>query len=200
MAADPDTLAFYDREAPVYADYAEKTAEHPWLQKFAALLAPGARALDFGCGSGWAAQALTEQGFKVAALDGSAGLAAQALQRYGIPVRVARFEEFNDTEAFEGIWVSFSLLHDSREAMPEHMARLHRGLVPGGWLYLGLKEGTGGLRDKLGRRYTYYSADEITGLLQAAGFPDPEINRRAASEGYDGSTTGVLHIFAQREP
>jgi len=34
-AADAETLAFYDREAPVHAGYAEMTVEHRWLQKFA---------------------------------------------------------------------------------------------------------------------------------------------------------------------
>lgn len=197
MTADPETLDFYDREAPVYADYAAKTAEHPWLQRFADRLAPGARVLDFGCGSGWAAHALGQSGFDVTALDGSAGLAAEARRRYGLAVRVARFDEFDETAAYDGIWASFSLLHDSRDAMPGHLARLHRGLVPGGWLYLGLKEGTGEHRDKLGRRYAYYGADEIAGLLDAAGFHDVETTLKR-SEGYDGSMTGILHAFARR--
>jgi len=34
-AADAETLAFYNREAPVHAGYAEMTVEHRWLQKFA---------------------------------------------------------------------------------------------------------------------------------------------------------------------
>jgi SAM-dependent methyltransferase len=197
MGADPQTLAFYDGEAAVYAGYAADEAELGRLAEFAALLAPGAAVLDFGCGSGWAAAELTRRGFRVSALDGSAGLAAEARARYGIEVRVARFDAFDDVALYDGVWASFSLLHDSREAMPGHLARLYRALRPGGWLYLGLKEGAGTRRDRLGRRYTYYTRPEIERLLRAAGFPEPE-TVITQGEGYDGSRTGLLHILARR--
>jgi len=87
-------------------------------------------------------------------------------------------------------------LHDTREAMPGHLARLARALGPGGWLYLGLKEGAGESRDKLGRRYTYFGEAEIGALLQAAGFAEPEITVEQAA-GYDGSKTGMMHILAR---
>lgn len=196
MAADPETLAFYDREAPVYAGHAEDSPRD-WLERFAARLAPGAAVLDFGCGSGWAAHWLSGRGFRVGALDASAGLAGEARRRYGIAVQVARFDQFDAAKAFDGIWASFSLLHDRREAMSAHLARLARALRPGGWLYLGLKEGEGEGRDRLGRHYVYYRAAEIEALLGTAGFPAPETATDAA-EGYDGSHTGLLHILARK--
>ena len=153
--------------------------------------------LDFGCGSGWAAHALEGQGFRVSALDGSAGLAEEARRRYGIAVRVARFEELDDDALHGGIWASFCLLHDSRAAMPGPLARLARALAPGGWLYLGLKEGAGERRDRLGRRYTYFGEAEIGALLAAAGFPEVEITVEQAA-GYDGTMTGMMHILARR--
>jgi len=196
MGADAETLGFYDREARAYADYAEQTAERERLAQFAARLAPGRRVLDFGCGSGWATAALAGMGFAAEGLDGSAGLAAEAGRRYGIAVRVMRFEDFAAEAAYGGIWAAFSLLHDSRAAMPGHLSRLRRALVPGGWLYLGLKAGEGESRDRLGRRYTYYGAAEIDGLLRAAGFDAPEVAEERA-KGYDGSTTGMLHALAR---
>ncbi len=197
MTADSETLAFYDGEAAAYAAYASDKAERVWLARFAARLDPGAAVLDFGCGSGWAAYALEVQGFRVSALDGSAGLAEEARRRYGVVVRVAQFEEFDDAGLHGGIWASFCLLHDTRDAMPGHLARLHRALEPGGWLYLGLKEGEGESRDPLGRRYTYFGAAEIGTLLRGAGFPAPEITAEQ-STGYDGAKTGILHILARR--
>lgn len=198
MTADSETLAFYDGEAAAYAAYASDKAERAWLARFADRLAPGAAVLDFGCGSGWAAHAFDRQGFRVSALDGSAGLAAQARRRYGVEVRVARFEELDDEGLYDGVWASFCLLHDTRDAMPGHLARLHRALRPGGWLYLGLKEGAGESRDKLGRRYTYFGEAEIAGLLDAAGFPEV-VAAVEQAEGYDGSRTGMMHILARRD-
>ena len=197
MTADTGTLAFYDTEAAAYATYASDKAERKWLARFAARLEPGASVLDFGCGSGWAADAFARQGFRVSALDGSAGLAAEARRRYGVVVRVARFEALDDEGRHGGIWASFCLLHDTREAMPGHLARLHRALEPGGWLYLGLKEGAGESRDRLGRRYTYFGETEIGGLLVGAGFPELEITVEQAA-GYDGVKAGMMHILARR--
>jgi SAM-dependent methyltransferase len=197
MTTDQQTLAFYDGEAASYAAYASDKAERGWLGRFAARLGPGAAVLDFGCGSGWAAHALAGQGFRVSAMDGSAGLAAEAQRRYGVVVRVARFEELDDEGLHGGIWASFCLLHDTREAMPGHLARLHRALEPGGWLYLGLKEGEGESRDRLGRRYTYFGEAEIGELLRVAGFPEVETTIEQ-SAGYDGTMTGMMHILARR--
>ncbi len=197
MTADIDTLAFYDGDAAAYATYSSDKAGPGWLGRFAARLEPGVPVLDFGCGSGWAAHVFKGQGFRVSALDGSAGLAQEARRRYGVVVRVARFEALDDEALHGGIWASFCLLHDTREAMPGHLARLHRALEPGGWLYLGLKEGTGESRDRLGRRYTYFGEAEIGELLRAAGFPAPEITVEQ-SAGYDGTMTGMMHILARR--
>jgi SAM-dependent methyltransferase len=198
MTADIETLAFYDGDAAAYAAYASGKAERGWLGRFSARLEPGTSVLDFGCGSGWAAHEFAGQGFRVSALDGSAGLAAEARRRYGVVVRVARFEALEDVAQHGGIWASFCLLHDTREAMPGHLARLHRALEPGGWLYLGLKEGAGDSRDSLGRRYTYFGAAEIETLLRAAGFSEAEIAVEQAT-GYDGAKTGILHILARRD-
>jgi SAM-dependent methyltransferase len=197
MSADIETLAFYDGEAAAYATYASDKAERVWLTRFADRLAPGASVLDFGCGSGWAAHAFNERGFRASALDGSAGLAAEARRRYGIEVRVGRFEELDDDGLYGGVWASFCLLHDTRDAMPGHLTRLARALIPGGWLYLGLKEGAGESRDRLGRRYTYFGAAEIEALLKAAGLPEPEITVEQAT-GYDGAKSGMMHILARR--
>ena len=197
MTADSETLAFYDGEAAAYATYSSNKAERVWLARFAGRLAPGTRVLDFGCGSGWASHAFKGRGFRVSAFDGSAGLAAEARRRYGVEVRVGRFEELDEVGLFGGVWASFCLLHDTRDAMPGHLARLARALEPGGWLYLGLKEGAGESRDKLGRRYTYFGEAEIGGLLRAAGFPAPEITVEQ-SAGYDGTKTGMMHILARR--
>ncbi|MGF1501525.1 MAG: class I SAM-dependent methyltransferase [Paracoccaceae bacterium] len=194
---DQETVRFYNAEARDYARYAAGERRGPWLETFLERLAPGARVLDFGCGSGWAAASIVAAGHEVAALDASQGLAAEASARYGLAVRTAAFSEFDERETFDAVWASFSLLHDTRTAFPGHIARLAAALRPGGLLYLGLKEGTGRARDRLGRLYTYFCEDEIREALDRAGFAPPEIDRETGTD-YAGAPTRFLHVFARR--
>ncbi len=195
--ADRQTLGFYDSHAAEYAAYSGAKADQAWLADFAGRLAPGGRVLDFGCGSGWAAAWLVDRGFAVDALDGSARLADEARRRYGIAVWVAEFSEFATERAYDGIWCSFALLHAPRDAIPGHIARLARALVPGGALYLGVKEGAGTARDRLGRRYTYVSEDELTRWCGEAGLTDLELHRERRN-GYTGAQEVFLHLYALR--
>lgn len=195
--ADQATLAFYTREARAYADHTEAEAENPVLARFSGMVAPGGHVLDFGSGPGWAANRFRSMGFEVSAVDGSEGLAAEAKRRYGLNVKVMQFDAFSDVDAYDGIWASFCLLHDRREAMPGHLARLHRALKPGGALYVGLKEGTGEERDGLDRRYTYFTMPEMEQLLTVAGFCEIA-HETEESTGMSGVPAIGLHIFARR--
>ena len=197
MGGDDATLSFYTREAAPYADYAVTDEAERHMATFAAMLPPGGRVLDFGCGSGWAGARFRDMGYHVDGFDGSRGLAEQARARYGLDVTVGRFEDFAADDAYDGIWASFCLLHDRRAAMPGHLARLHRALRPGGALYLGLKEGTGENRDGLGRFYAYFGSEEIRALLAETGFVGTEIDHDEGV-GYDGVAEPLLHIFARR--
>ena len=194
---DAATLDFYTSQAAAYADYAAEAGRSPRLARFAAMLPPGGDVLDFGCGPGWVVDCLNGMDFCATGFDGSAGLAEEARRRYGVEVTVGRFDELEAAAAYDGVWAGFSLLHDSRAAMPAHLGRLHRALRPGGALYLGLKEGQGERRDSLGRFYTYFGETEIVALLGAAGFTvvSTEIE---PDTGFDGAVVASLHVFARR--
>ncbi|MEM7742218.1 MAG: class I SAM-dependent methyltransferase [Pseudomonadota bacterium] len=198
MGGDDETLDFYTREATAYADHVLGELEKPWLPRFAAMVRPGGRVLDFGCGPGWAANWLVQQGFVVDAFDGSEGFAEEARRRYGLSVTVGRFEEFAAPLAhYDGIWCCFSLLHDTREAMPGHLGRLAAALAPGGAFYIGLKEGTEAERDTIGRLYTFFGRDEMRDLLADAGFDVIGIDSEDLA-GFDGTPSTGLHIYARR--
>ncbi|MCC0029523.1 MAG: class I SAM-dependent methyltransferase [Brucellaceae bacterium] len=82
-------------------------------------LPPGGHVLDLGCGAGHYSRLLRDAGFRLTLVDGSsAGLAAEAEARTGLPVRVQLFQDFNDPPAYDGIWACASLLHvpESRTA------------------------------------------------------------------------------------
>ena len=140
---------------------------------------------------------MAEAGRRVEAFDGSAALAEEASKLTGLNVRVMRFEGFREEDRFDGIWASFCLLHAPKAEMPKNLAAIGRALRPGGLFYLGLKAGTGERRDSLGRFYSYFSSDEIRGLLSGAGFADIDIREKQGG-GYDGVAEEVMHIFCRK--
>ncbi|MFK7944103.1 MAG: class I SAM-dependent methyltransferase [Paracoccaceae bacterium] len=196
--ADQDTLDYYSKQSEAYADMTAGEADSPSMSRFVQMLPKGGRVLDFGSGPGWAAARFRDLGFEARAMDGSAGLAEEGRKRYGLEIEVCGFDALSAHAEFEGIWASFSLLHDTRQAMSEHLGRLHDALVPGGALYIGLKEGEGQKRDALNRRYTYFTLPEMERLLDAASFHIAHHDRDKAM-GMDGVEASCIHIFAHRD-
>ncbi|MEM9147919.1 MAG: class I SAM-dependent methyltransferase [Pseudomonadota bacterium] len=192
---DDQTLAFYAAEAEAYADLVTGDFGRIWLERFAERLPQGARVLDWGAGHGWAAAWLRDQGFAVEATDGSEDLAAVGRTRFGLEVRVEPFGALDAEAAFDGLWSSFALLHVPRARFAGHLAQAARALRPGGLLYLGLKEGTGEARDRLGRHYTYFGRGDLAAALAAAGFEPPEILGDQAM-GMAGAAEPCLHAYA----
>lgn len=193
---DSATLGLYDADAPAYAAFSEPPDPYPPLEAFLAGLPAAGRALDLGCGSGWAAARIARSGRAVDGLDASAGLAREAARRHGLEVRVGGFETLDAVALYDGVWAHFSLLHAPRAEMPAHLRRIRIALRSGGLLYLGLKEGEGERRDALGRFYAYHREAEIAALLAAAGFDAPEVQRRGGA-GYDGARETFLHIWTR---
>ena len=164
---DADTLAFYDREAAAYA--ARQRGAPVRLQAFLEQLRPRARILELGCGAGQDAELMTAAGFEVTPTDGSAGLAAEAEARLGRPVRVMRFEELDETAAYDGVWANACLLHVPEDGLADVLARIHRALKPGGRFHTGFKAGDGGGRDSLGRYYNFPDEARLRAAYAAAG-------------------------------
>ena len=169
--SDPETLAVYNRKAAEYAELTETPGrEDPALTAFLARLPARGRVLDLGCGPGMAAAAMAAAGHDVVAMDASEEMVALAARHSGVEARLATFDDIAGEDEYDGIWANFSLLHAPRAQMPDYLARLHRAMVPGGVFHIGLKLGSGEKRDGLGRKYTYYTDAELTGLLETAGF------------------------------
>ena len=164
---DADTLAFYDREAAAYA--ARQRGAPVRLQAFLEQLRPRARILELGCGAGQDAELMTAAGFEVTPTDGSAGLAAEAEARLGRPVRVMRFEELDETAAYDGVWANACLLHVPEDGLADVLARIHRALKPGGRFHTGFKAGDGGGRDSLGRYYNFPDEARLRAAYGVAG-------------------------------
>ena len=191
---DADTLAFYDREAGVYA--ARTRGEPVRLRAFLEQLRPRAAILELGCGGGQDAELMSAAGFEVTATDGSAGLAAEAEARLGRPVRVMRFEELEDVAAYDAVWANACLLHVPESGLADVLARIHRALKPGGRFYAGFKAGDGGDRDSLGRYYNFPSEERLRAAYGAAGQWEPLDVTTGQGGGFVGVQRTWLHVLA----
>lgn len=194
--SDPQTLAVYDAQADDYDAMmqAEATAD-PRVHHFITALPEAASVLDLGCGPGNYARIFAEAGLKVTAIDASAEMAGRAAAIPGVTARHGFFEDVTEQDAYDGIWASFSLLHAPRADLPGHLTRLHGALKPGGTFFIGMKTGTGGGRDDLGRHYEYYNQEELETLLQTAGF-SPAQHWTGYGKGLAGQYDGWIVIHA----
>ena len=170
MTCDIKTLQVYETQSSKYLE--NVTNEHPskTLKYFAANLPRQSNVLDYGCGPGLSAEYLANLGHTVTAFDASQNMLELVPKHERIKSYQATFDTFSEDEIFDGIWASFSLLHAKRRDFPHLLTSIKRALKPYGLFSIGLKLGAGEKRDKLGRRYTFVSQNELDQLLKSSGF------------------------------
>lgn len=183
--SDKETLEVYDAQAVKYASLTSHGAENPDLTKFANAVRPAGRILDLGCGPGLFAARLVAHGFDVEATDASIEMVNLANQLEGVAARQEVFEDLTQVEYFDGIFVNFSLLHAQHDAVADHITQIATALKQGGVFHIGMKTGTGEMRDPIGRHYCYFSEDELEAMLNANALT--VIHRNTGSDmGLDG--------------
>ncbi len=194
MSVDPATLAFYEAEAASYAETKHGDMTRPRFDAFLAALPEGARVLDLGCGSGWAAAALNAAGHRADAMDASPAMAAEARRLYGLEVAVRPFHALSARARYDAVWAWFSLHHAPRASRGQIFERLHTALKPGGLLAIGARKGPMDRRDDFGRLVAAFSEDDLTRCLTAAGFSDIALG---AETGRAWGGQPALNIFAE---
>lgn len=155
----------------------------------------GRAILELGCGAGEDSEWLAGRGFAVSPTDGSSGMAAEAEKRLGRSVRVLRFDELSEVDAYDGVWASACLLHVPRAGLGAVLARIRRALRPGGIFYASYKTGETEGVDRFGRYYNRPSPDWLAATYREAGWREPSIER-VMGGGYDGEPTEWLHVTA----
>lgn len=196
-AHDEATLAFYAREAPVYAASGPGGASRH-LAAFLDALPPGARILELGCGGGRDAEAMLARGFDVDPTDAVAEIAAQAEARIGRPVRILRFGDLDAEAAYDAVWAHASLLHAPWDALPDVLARIHRALRPGGRHFASYKTGEGGARDGFGRYFSYPSEADLLAAYRTAAPWTRLTSESYTSTGYDNRRGPWAAVRASR--
>jgi SAM-dependent methyltransferase len=167
---DRETLAVYDAQTTKYADMTDVDQPGKYLRDFIACFAADDLILDLGCGPATSAAHMRAAGLQVDAVDASEEMVRLANKVHDIDAQQATFDDLDAVDSYDGVWANFSLLHAPRGDMPRHLAAVATALKPSGLLHIGLKTGTGDKRDSIGRFYSYYTDDEISGLLADAGF------------------------------
>jgi SAM-dependent methyltransferase len=135
--------SYYDVNAQSFCDATERLDVSHLRQPFLAQLPEGGHILDLGCGSGRDTRAFLAAGYQVTAMDPSPGMAQEASCRVGIPVAVARAEQLEERDRYDGVWACASLLHVDEQRLDDVLRRIATALRPRGVLYVSFKYGSG---------------------------------------------------------
>ncbi len=158
------TLAYYEANAQRFFQETRSVDMSPLYEPFLALLPSGARILDAGCGSGRDSLAFLERGYEVTAMDASPSMVELASRLIRRPVLHMSFDQIRFQERFDGVWACASLLHVSKQSLPEVLDRLGLASKTGGVMYASFKYG----EDEVvrnGRLFSDYSEDKFRHVL-----------------------------------
>lgn len=198
MTGDAATLAFYQKEAPLYTVSAAQAPSRD-LDPFLERLPTGANILELGCGAGRDAERMLERGFTVDATDGSAAMAKRAKERIGQPVRVMRFGELRARDTYDAIWAHASLLHADRSELPVLLQRIVAAMKPGALFYASYKLGEAQARDRFDRLYNFFDRETLMNVYrQTSRLKIDDINEYAGS-GFDGMDRQWLAIVTRKD-
>ncbi len=136
------TLDYYDVNADRFVAGTQTIDLTPTQTKFLSRLPHGSLILDFGCGSGRDTKYFLDHGMRVHAIDGSEKLCQIASAYTGIPVQQMLFQQFNETNLYDGIWACSSVLHLPKQELLTVIYQLINALKQNGVLYLSFKYGT----------------------------------------------------------
>ena len=194
---DPQTLRFYQNEAPVYmASGPDGASRH--LPSFLDFLPAKASILELGCGGGRDAQYMISRGFAVEPTDGVPAIAAKASERLGLAVRVMRFDELEAFERYDAVVASASLLHVPREGLPDVLTRIWNALKPGGWHLATYKTGQVEGRDEHGRYFNYLARDDVEVSYTKAGDWASMMFEEHSGSGYLNAPAMWLKVVARK--
>jgi len=165
-----NTIEYYDNNARAFAEGTESIEFSAVDDRFLKNLSKGALILDLGCGAGRDTKYFLEHGFFVDAVDGSEEMCRIASENTGTKVRQMLFQEFNETEKYDGIFACASLLHLKKDELPDMFFRIQKALKNNGIFYCSFKYGDFE-GEKNDRYFTYLTKETLREILdKVTGF------------------------------
>lgn len=203
------TIETYDDTVNEYEANTREIEYFASLRDFSEKLPKGARVLDLGCGWGKDSEFLYNYGFQVEGIDLSAKMIHRAKELFPkINFRVKDIRNLDyESNTFDGIWASASLLHIPRENILNVIRSLFRFIKKGGFIFLSVKQGLEHQAKeefipdhRYGDRYkfwSFYEPETISGYLEQTGFVIDTIRLDTIKKS-SYSTNPWIEIVAQK--
>ena len=153
---------FYENNHQNYFDSTFQIDSDIFLSLLTEYLDADDSILDIGCGSGrdllWGVQ----QGYKAVGFEKSPGLANLARKHSRCTVIEGDFTSYNFSKlSFTALIFVGSLVHLSKEELPTILKSTCRALVPGGLVFVTMKEGNGSSQSDDSRVFTLWSQKDL---------------------------------------
>lgn len=145
------TLNYYNQNAQLFVQGTQSVDFSETQERFLEYLHSDASILDFGCGSGRDTKFFLDNGYRVAAIDGSEQICKMASDYTGINVKQMLFEDLDEVEEYDGIWACSSILHLSRGSLKSVFEKMAAALKTDGVIYTSFKYGD--FEGERGERY-----------------------------------------------
>ena len=107
---DKETIEVYNKKISDYVQLVNRPPSN-FLIDFIKRVKPNGTVLDLGCGPGNAVAEMKRWGLRPYATDASSEMIKAVKKHYGIDGKVMAFDELTDTNFYDGVYASFSLLH-----------------------------------------------------------------------------------------
>jgi SAM-dependent methyltransferase len=135
-------VAAYDAEAAAYDDERHPwDMQREWVARVLGLIPPRGVVLDAPCGTGKYFPLLAAAGHRVAGVDQSAGMLAQARARgIAFSLEHASLQDLSYAGQFDAVVTIEAMQHIPPEDWPGVLANLRRAVRPGGLMYLTVQE------------------------------------------------------------
>lgn len=167
----------YDTLARLYADRFNDPADH--INDFLEFIKAGGKILDVGCGHGINSSYIMSKGYKVIGIDLSSGMLELAKHKFPlIEFKLIDMRRLSfDPEYFDGIFMSFSLMHIPKIHVLFVLNLLNSLLKERGVIYISIQIGRSQektLASPLDRKQrifvNIFTREEIKALLRKSGF------------------------------
>jgi len=163
------TQKYYEKNAKKFIEETLDKAMHLQYALFEKHIPKPSSILDAGCGSGRDSLYFKNKGHKVTAFDNSQQMCDFAARLLGQEVLHLGFKELDFKKSFDAVWASASLLHISKQQMPEILQKLGSALKDRGTVYASFKYGNNEFI-KEGRFFNAYTEESFTELIKQTSF------------------------------